>query len=31
VVTYDSGHETTSNMLAFSVLELGDHPDVEER
>jgi len=30
VTFFVAGHETTSNMLAFSVLELGDHPDVEE-
>ena len=27
----NSGHETTAGLLAFCVLELGDHPDIEER
>ena len=31
IVTSNSGHETTSGLLAFCVLELGDHPDIEER
>ena len=26
-----SGHETTAALLAFCVLELGDHPDIVER
>ena len=25
------GHETTSSLLAFCVLDLGDHPDIQDR
>lgn len=31
IITSNSGHETTAGLLAFCVLELGDHPDIEER
>ncbi|KAL9970605.1 hypothetical protein ACROYT_G023010 [Oculina patagonica] len=30
VTFFIAGHETTSSLLAFCVLELGDHPEIEE-
>lgn len=30
VIFFIAGHETTASLMAFSVLELGDHPEIEE-